>query len=95
MAQDYTFTPDRLSVDLSKAPPLTDVQAWKKWENESTSFDQVAESVTAQRIGIFNEMKTSGAPDAEIYKAILSFNSSLPLDYQIKSGFLKNLDTYA
>jgi len=94
MAEAFAFTPDKLLVNLNGVPPLNDVNAWQAWNNQSTEFDKAAEEVTSQRSDIFDTMKANGSSDSDIFKAILSFNKSLPTDYQIKSGFLK-LDTYA
>lgn len=94
MAKDAAFIPDKLLVDLNDAPPLNDAEAWRTWTSQSTEFDNVAAQVTEQRIGIYNDMKFQGSTDAEIFKALMEFNHSLPMDYQIKSGLIK-LDTYA
>ncbi|ARU26765.1 hypothetical protein [Cellvibrio sp. PSBB006] len=94
MAKDAAFIPDKLLVNLNDAPPLNDAEAWRAWTSQSTQFDSDAAKVTEQRVGIYKDMKFQGSTDAEIFKAIMEFNHSLPMDYQIKSGLIK-LDTYA
>lgn len=94
MAEAVTFIPDKLLVDLNDLPPLSDVKAMQAFTNKSTEFDKVAEKLTEQRIEIFNDMKSQKSTDFEIFKAILAFNDSQPMDYQIKSGYMK-LDLYA
>ncbi|MDK2593595.1 hypothetical protein [Pseudoalteromonas obscura] len=94
MAEAITFIPNKMMVNLNEAPPLTDPVAFKNWADRSVEFDKVAAQVTEQRIEIFNRMKGEGASDAEIFKEIISFNKSLPMDYQAKSGML-SVDQYA
>lgn len=94
MAKDAAFIPDKLLVNLNDAPPFNDAEAWRAWTSQSTEFDSVAAKITEQRTAIYNEMKFQGSTDAEIFKAIMDFNHSLSMDYQIKSGLIK-LDTYA
>ncbi|MGB3611673.1 MAG: hypothetical protein WA987_14965 [Cellvibrio sp.] len=94
MAKDVAFIPDKLLVNLNEAPPLNDAEAWRRWTNQSVEFDNTAAKVTEQRIEIYNDMKLHGSTDAEIFKALIEFNHSLPMDYQIKSGLIK-LNAYA
>lgn len=94
MAKNAAFIPDKLMVNLNDAPPLNDAKAWRAWTSQSAELDSVAAEVTERRIEIYSDMKFQGSTDAEIFKAIMEFNHSLPMDYQIKSGLIK-LDTYA
>jgi len=94
MAEVVAFIPDKLLMNLNDAPPLSDPVAYKNWAGMSEEFDEIASKVTGQRIELFNEMKSQGSSDQEIFKELLSFNHSLPMDYQVKSG-LKKVDTYA
>ena len=94
MAKNAAFIPDKLLVNLNDAPPLNDAEAWRAWTNQSIEFDSVAAKVTKRRIEIYSDMKSQGSTDAEIFNALIAFNLSLHIDYQIKSGLIK-LDTYA
>jgi len=94
MAEAVAFIPDKLMINLNDAPPLSDPAAYKNWADMSEEFDKIASKVTGQRIELFNEMKSKGSSDQEIFKELLSFNHSLPMDYQVKSGMTK-VDTYA
>ena len=94
MVEVVAFIPDKLLMNLNDAPPLSDPVAYKNWAGMSEEFDKIASKVTGQRIELFNEMKSKGSSDQEIFKELLSFNHSLPMDYQVKSGLTK-VDTYA
>lgn len=94
MAKVAAFIPDKLLVDLNDLPPLNDIEAHKDWNKKFTDFDLKASKVTSQRIEIYNEMKLNDSSDESIFKAILEFNKTLPIDYQLESG-LRNLNIKA
>ncbi|WP_046006970.1 hypothetical protein [Pseudoalteromonas rubra] len=94
MAEAITFIPNKMTVNLNEAPPLTDPVAHKKWADQSVEFDRIAEQVTEQRIALFNRMKGEGASDADIYNEMIAFNKTLPMDYQAKAGML-SVNEYA
>lgn len=84
MVEIYTFVPDREIYDASDVP--SDIEAWKAFQDRTNQFSQTAERVTEQRIDIYNQMKSEKATDAEIFKSLMEFNKSLPMDYQLKTG---------
>lgn len=90
----YAHTPDRETFSLADCPPLDDVQAWKEFQDKTNIFNSVADGVTAQRTDIYNSMKASSSSDVDIFKALMNFNKSLSMDYQLKAGLVK-YDIYA
>lgn len=84
MVEIYTFVPDREIYDANDVP--SDIEAWKAFQDRTSQFSQIAEGVTEQRIDIYNDMKAENASDAEIFKSLMEFNKSLPIDYQLKTG---------
>ncbi|MEN0036773.1 MAG: hypothetical protein AAGC78_06880 [Cellvibrio sp.] len=84
MVEIYTFVPDREIYDANDVP--SDIEAWKAFQDRTNQFSQIAEGVTEQRIDIYNQMKSENATDAEIFKSLMEFNKSLPMDYQLKTG---------
>lgn len=94
MAEVVAFTPDKLLMILNDAPSLSDPVAYKNWSGMSEEFDKISAKVTGQRIKLFNEMKSKGSSEQEVFKELLLFNHSLSMEYQVKSGLAK-VDTYA
>ena len=84
MVEIYAFVPDREIYDANDVP--SDIEAWKEFQNRTNQFSQIAEGVTEQRIDIYNQMKSENATDADIFKSLMEFNKSLPMDYQLKTG---------
>ncbi|WP_039918687.1 hypothetical protein [Cellvibrio mixtus] len=84
MVEIYTFIPDREIYDANDVP--SDIEAWRAFQDRTNQFSQIAEDVTEQRIEIYKKMKAENIPDAEIFKSLMEFNKSLPMDYQLKTG---------
>ncbi|MCF6440496.1 hypothetical protein L1077_13750 [Pseudoalteromonas luteoviolacea] len=89
MAKDAAYIPDKLLIDLSKSPSFKDASTYNQWKSNTLEFDKIAAEVTEQRIEMYGKMKAEGASDSDIYKQLMAFNHSLPMDYQVKSGMLK------
>lgn len=88
MADLYAHSQDRELISIDDIP-LTDMQAWQEFQNKTNVFNGVAKDITAQRVEIYDSMKANGSSDADIFKALMDFNKSLPLDYQLKTGLVR------
>jgi hypothetical protein len=78
-----------MMLNWADAPSPANVEAWNAWINPTYDFDKMAEPVTAQRIELYNSLKSQGASDVDVLKAIINFNGSQSREYQIKTGFWK------
>lgn len=92
MVEVYTFIPDRELYNIDDVP--SDFNEWQAWQNRTIQFSQLADDVTQQRIEIYNNMKAAKINDADIFQALMEFNKSLPMDYQLKTG-LSRYSIYA
>lgn len=89
MAYTYSHSPDFEIVDLKDVPisrTLNDMEAYLKHEN---NFEIQSKNTMNNRIAIYNQMKADGASGAKIFKKIMEFNKTLPIEYQKATGIDK------
>ena len=94
VAEELANAPDRMILNFEDAPSPADADAWNAWVNQSVQFDKEAEPINAQRIELYNSMKAEGKSGIDIVRALVNFNGNQPIEYQIKTGFIK-IDTSA
>lgn len=88
-AEELANAPDGMILNWADAPSPANVEAWNAWIGQSDAFEKVAAPINAQRLALFNSLKEQGKSDLDIVKAIMNFNGNQPVEYQIKTGFIK------
>lgn len=89
MAKAFAYIPDKMTQNWADAPSPANAEAFNAWANQSVEFDKEAVPVNAKRIELYSSMKSQGASDVDVLKAVLNFNSNQSAQYQIKTGFWK------
>lgn len=91
MAQEFAYAYDGELVDLKDL--RLDDPAWvAQYEKGVKAFEAEMLTYREHRIAIYTQMTEQGATGAEIFKAIMTYNKSLPSEYLEKTGLNKLLD---
>lgn len=85
MARDAAYGTDLKMVhvdDIFNLPTSDDTKRWAEFIQGQKEFDAQASGIREQRIKIYNDLKSKGASDADIFNGIMQFNKTLPSNYQ-------------
>ena len=89
MVDDFGLQTDQMVFALPADPK--DEQAWADINQQQEAFNQQAEAVHSQRTTLCNTMRAQGSSDADIFKAVISFNQNLPMSYRSQCGMTGEL----
>ncbi|MGD8174898.1 hypothetical protein [Marinimicrobium sp. ARAG 43.8] len=83
----YRNTPDRAMFNLEEA--LSSPEGLSFIQDRTAQFNEDARKVSMRREELYSEMRAKNFNDAEIFKALLEFNNSLPAEYKQIAGIVK------
>lgn len=86
MVEFYKSTPDRPIFNLEEA--LSSPGGLAHIQDKISQFNAEANKVSDQREEIYRSMRANNYDDAEIFKALMVFNNSLPDDYKQAAGIV-------